>query len=56
VPTTTFFPKSVVVSAKCASMCSGWWFMVRRQNRWSSYSVTVFPGQCLYVAPTSNSS
>src|SRR6266536_2644370 len=30
--------------------------MVSRQNRWSSYSVTVLPGQCLYVAPTSNSS
>src|ERR1700712_94432 len=27
-----------------------------RQKRWSAYSVTVFPGQCLYVAPTSNSS
>src|SRR3569623_1694774 len=30
--------------------------MVSRQNRWSSYSVTVLPGQCWYVAPTSNSS
>ena len=27
-------------------MCSGWWFMVSRQNRWSSASVTVFAGQC----------
>ena len=24
----------------------GWWFIVSRQNRWSSYSVTVLPGQC----------
>jgi hypothetical protein len=30
--------------------------MVMRQNRWSSYSVTVMPGQCRYTAPTSNSS
>src|SRR5579884_3117622 len=37
-------------------MCSGWWFIVIRQKRWSSYSVIVLPGQCLYVAPTSNSS
>src|SRR5919198_3658338 len=37
-------------------MWSGWWFIVRRQKRWSSASVTVFAGQCLYVAPSSKSS
>ena len=30
-----------------ASVCSGWWFMVIMQNRWSSASVIVLPGQCL---------
>jgi hypothetical protein len=37
-------------------MCSGWWFIVIRQNRWSSASVTVFAGQCSYTSPTWNSS
>src|SRR6266536_436160 len=30
--------------------------MVIMQNRWSSYSVMVLPGQCLYTSPTSKSS
>ena len=33
-----------------------WWFMVSRQKRWSSYSVTVLARHVLQVAPTSNSS
>ena len=31
--------------------CNGWWFIVIMQNRWSSYSVIVLPGQCLYTSP-----
>ena len=46
-PTTTFFPNCVCVSANHASVWSGWWFIVIMQNRWSSASVMVFPGQCL---------
>ena len=46
-PTTTFRPNCVCVSAKCAFVCSGWWFIVIMQNRWSSASVMVLPGQCL---------
>ena len=46
-PTTTFLPNCVCVSAYHASVCSGWWFIVIMQNRWSSYSVMVLPGQCL---------
>src|SRR2546428_3359328 len=30
--------------------------MVIMQNRWSSASVIVLPGQCRYTSPTSNSS
>ena len=37
-------------------MCSGLWFIVSREKRWLSASVTVFPGQCLKTSPTSNSS
>src|SRR5947208_1646526 len=55
-PTTTFLPNWVCVSANHASVCSGWWFIVIMQNRWSSYSVMVFPGQCLYTSPGSKSS
>src|SRR5712671_1658174 len=55
-PTTTFLPNCVWVSAYQASVCSGWWFIVIMQKRWSSYSVIVFPGQCLYTSPMSNSS
>jgi hypothetical protein len=44
-PTTTFLPNCVWVSAYHASVWSGWWFIVIMQNRWSSYSVIVLPGQ-----------
>src|SRR5258707_4667644 len=54
-PTTTLRP-CCDWWAYTSLMCSGWWFIVIRQNRWSSASVTVFAGQCLYTAPTSNSS
>ncbi len=37
----------VSCSANHALVCSGWWFIVIMQNRWSSYSVIVLPGQCL---------
>ena len=46
-PTTTFLPNCVCVSAYHASVCSGWWFIVIMQKRWSSASVIVLPGQCL---------
>ena len=46
-PTTTFLPNCVCVSANHASVCSGWWFIVIMQKRWSSASVIVLPGQCL---------
>src|SRR5947209_6298018 len=55
-PTTTFLPNCVCVSANHASVCSGWWFIVIMQKRWSSYSVMVLPGQCLYTSPGSKSS
>src|SRR5437899_6612043 len=55
-PTTTFLPNCVCVSANQASVWSGWWFIVIMQKRWSSYSVMVFPGQCLYTSPGSKSS
>ena len=29
-----------------ALVCSGWWFIVIMQKRWSSSSVMVLPGQC----------
>ena len=45
-PTTTFLPNCVCVSAYHASVCSGWWFIVIMQKRWSSASVMVLPGQC----------
>ena len=45
-PTTTFLPWTVSFSANQALVCSGWWFMVIMQKRWSSYSVIVLPGQC----------
>ena len=45
-PTTTFLPNWVWVSAYQASVWSGWWFIVIMQKRWSSASVIVFPGQC----------
>src|SRR5947209_14813260 len=54
-PTTTLRPCWDWL-AYTSLMCSGWWFIVSRQNRWSSPSVTVLAGQCLYTAPTSNSS
>ena len=54
-PTTTLRP-CCDSAAYTSLMCSGWWFIVSRQNRWSSASVTVFAGQCLYTAPTSKSS
>src|SRR5436305_15302100 len=54
-PTTTLRP-CCDWPAYTSLMCRGWWFMVSRQNRWSSPSVTVLAGQCLYTAPTSNSS
>ncbi len=34
----------------------GWWFIVIIQKKWSSYSVIVLPGQCLYRSPGSKSS
>jgi hypothetical protein len=37
-------------------MWSGWWFMVMRQKRWSSYSVIVLPGQWRYTSPGTKSS
>ena len=46
-PTTTFCFCTVSFSANHALVCSGWWFIVIMQNRWSSYSVIVLPGQCL---------
>src|SRR5262252_38524 len=55
-PTTTLRPNWVCVSAYHASVCSGWWFIVIMQKRWSSYSVMVLPGQCLYTSPASKSS
>jgi hypothetical protein len=45
-PTTTFFPCTVSCSANHALVCSGWWFIVIMQKRWSSASVIVLPGQC----------
>ena len=45
-PTTTLRPCTVSCSANHAFVCSGWWFIVIMQNRWSSYSVIVLPGQC----------
>ncbi len=44
-PTTTFLPNCVCVSAYQASVCNGWWFIVIMQKRWSSASVIVLPGQ-----------
>ena len=44
-PTTTFLPNCVSFSAYHASVWSGWWFIVIMQNRWSSASVIVLPGQ-----------
>ena len=55
-PTTTFFFWTVSFSANHALVCNGWWFIVIMQNRWSSYSVIVLPGQCLYTSPTTKSS
>src|SRR5207237_5174963 len=55
-PTTTFLPCTVSCSANHALVWRGWWFIVIMQNRWSSYSVIVLPGQCLYTSPTSKSS
>src|SRR5215217_939827 len=55
-PTTTFCPCGVSCSANHAFVWSGWWFIVIMQNRWSSYSVIVLPGQCLYTSPTTKSS
>jgi len=40
-------PCTVSFSANHALVCSGWWFIVIIQNRWSSASVIVLPGQCL---------
>src|SRR5207245_10588665 len=54
-PATTLRP-CCDLAAYTSLTCSGWWFIVSRQNRWSSASVTVLAGQCLYTAPTSNSS
>ncbi len=48
--------RNVVVGPLVYSLALGWWFIVIRQKRWSSASVTVFAGQCLYTSPTSNSS
>src|SRR3954462_6461210 len=45
-PTTTFWP-CWLWPAYTSLRCSGWWFIVIRQNRWSSASVTVLAGQCL---------
>ena len=45
-PTTTLRP-CWDLAAYTSLRCSGWWFIVIRQNRWSSDSVTVFAGQCL---------
>src|SRR5450755_3950937 len=45
-PTTTLRPCCDLL-AYTSLRCSGWWFMVIRQKRWSSDSVTVFAGQCL---------
>jgi hypothetical protein len=45
-PTTTLRP-CCDPAAYTSLMCSGWWFIVSRQKRWSSPSVTVFAGQCL---------
>src|SRR6185312_4553305 len=45
-PTTTLRP-CWLWPAYTSLMCSGWWFIVIRQNRWSSASVTVLAGQCL---------
>ena len=39
-------PCTVSCSANHALVCSGWWFIVIMQNRWSSASVIVLPGQC----------
>ncbi len=55
-PTTTFFLCTVSCSANQRLVCSGWWFMVIMQNRWSSASVIVLPGQCRYTSPTTKSS
>ena len=43
-PTTTLRPCTLSL-ANQSFVCSGWWFMVIMQNRWSSYSVIVLPGQ-----------
>ena len=44
-PTTTLRP-CTDCSPNHTLVCSGWWFIVIMQNRWSSYSVIVLPGQC----------
>src|SRR3954470_6276386 len=54
-PTTTLRP-CTDCSANQALVCNGWWFIVIMQNRWSSYSVIVLPGQCRYTSPTTKSS
>ena len=55
-PTTTLRPCTVSCSANQAFVCSGWWFIVIMQKRWSSASVIVLPGQCLYTSPMAKSS
>src|SRR5918998_1090374 len=55
-PTTTFCFCTVSFSANHVLVCNGWWFIVIMQNRWSSYSVMVLPGQWRYTSPTSKSS
>ena len=45
-PTTTFLPCGLSCSANQRWCAAGWWFIVIMQNRWSSYSVIVLPGQC----------
>src|SRR5204862_248684 len=45
-PTTTLRP-CCDLAAYTSLTCSGWWFIVNRQKRWSSASVTVLAGQCL---------
>src|SRR5699024_9735118 len=52
---TSLWPKGSV-SAKAASRCRAWVFMVTAVNQVLSASVMVRPGACLWVAPTSISS
>ncbi len=54
-PTTTLRP-CTDSAANQSLVCNGWWFIVIMQNRWSSYSVMVLPGQWRRMSPGVKSS